>query len=115
MRVKSGKVTRRRHKKILKATKGYRMTKSKLYKVAHEAYLHAGQYSYNHRKKRANDFKRIWIKRINAALKGIDGSLKYSRFKNHLKIKKVELNNHVLSELAVSFPETFRKVVEFVK
>lgn len=114
MRVKSGVVTRRRHKKVLKATKGYRMTKSKLYKVAHEAYLHAGQYSYNHRKKRRNDFRRIWIKRINAALHNIDESFKYSRFKNNLKQKEVKLNNHVLSELAVTFPETFKKVVEFV-
>ncbi|MFH1546932.1 MAG: 50S ribosomal protein L20 [bacterium] len=113
MRVKGGIVTRRRHKKILKTTKGYRMTKNNLYKVAHEAYLHAGQYSYNDRKKRLNEFRRIWITRINAALQSFD--LKYSRFKNHLKIKKVQLNNHVLSELAVNFPETFKKVVEFVK
>lgn len=113
MRVKGGKITRRRHKKILKSTKGYRMTKSNLYKVAHEAYLHAGQYSYNHRKKRLNEFRKLWISRLNAALKPFE--LKYSRFKYHLKQKKVQLNNHVLSELAINFPETFKKVVEFVK
>jgi large subunit ribosomal protein L20 len=113
MRVKGGTVTRRRHKKILKTTKGYRMTKNNLYRVAHEAYLHAGQYSYNHRKKRLNEFRKIWISRVNAAL--IPYDLKYSRFKHSLKLKKVELNNHVLSELAVNFPETFSKVVKFVK
>ncbi|HCC67726.1 TPA: 50S ribosomal protein L20, partial [Patescibacteria group bacterium] len=69
MRVKTGKVTKRRHKKILKATKGYRMTKNNLYKVAHEAYMHAGQYSYNDRKKRAGDMRKLWITKINAACK----------------------------------------------
>lgn len=113
MRVKGGYTKRKRHQKILRATKGYRMTKNRLYKVAHEAYLHAGQYSYNHRKKRLNDFRRIWIARVNSAL--VEHNIKYSLFKNHLKQKKVQLNNHVLSELAVNFPETFSKVVEFVK
>lgn len=113
MRVKGGVVTRRRHNKILKKTKGFRMTKHNLYKVAHEAYMHSGQYSYNHRKKRLNEFRKIWISRISAAL--MQSDMKYSRFKNLLTQKKVKLNNHVLSELAVNFPETFKKVVEFVK
>ncbi|MEA3357165.1 MAG: 50S ribosomal protein L20 [Patescibacteria group bacterium] len=111
VRVKGGKVTRRRHKKILKSTKGYRLTKSKLYKVAHEAYLHAGQYSYNHRKKRLNQFRRLWISRINAAVR--QEGLTYNTFINNLKGKKIQLNRHVLAELAVNFPETFSAVVEF--
>jgi large subunit ribosomal protein L20 len=110
VRVKGGTVTRRRHKKILKETKGYRMTKSKLYKVAHEAYLHAGQYSYNDRKKRKNDFRRLWISRINAAAQ--EHGLKYSQFMHNLRQNDVQLNRHVLAELAVNFPETFSKVVE---
>ncbi|MBN2100567.1 50S ribosomal protein L20 [Candidatus Dojkabacteria bacterium] len=111
MRVKGGTVTRRRHKKVLKANKGYRMTKSKLYKVAHEAYLHAGQYSYNDRKKRLNDFRRIWISRINAAAR--EHGTTYSKFYHNLREKDVKLNRHVLAELAVIYPETFSQLVEF--
>lgn len=110
MRVKGGKVTRRRHKKVLKQTKGYRMTKSKLYRVAHEAYLHAGQYSYNDRKKRQNEFRKLWIARINAAAR--THGLKYNQFMHNLRQNDVQLNRHVLAELAVTFPETFSKVVE---
>jgi large subunit ribosomal protein L20 len=113
VRVKGGKVTRRRHKKILKATKGYRLTKSKLYKVAHEAYLHAGQYSYNHRKKRLNEFRRLWISRINAAAR--QRGTKYSEFMHNLRQKDVQLNRHVLAELAVNSPETFSEIVDFVQ
>lgn len=112
MRVKGGVTTRRRHKKILKATKGYRMTRSKLYKSAHEAYLHAGQYSYNDRKKRLNDFRRIWISRINAAL--AEKGVKYNLFYHNLRQKNVQLNRHVMAELAVNYPETFSSIVDFV-
>ncbi|MBN1618740.1 50S ribosomal protein L20 [Candidatus Dojkabacteria bacterium] len=112
MRVKGGIVTRRRHKKVLKATKGFRLTKSKLYKVAHEAFLHAGQYSFQHRRKRINDFRRLWIARINAALKAKD--LSYNIFIHNLRKKNVQLNRHVLAELAVNADETFNKVVDFV-
>lgn len=111
MRVKSGITRRRRHKKVLKATKGYRMTKSKLYRVAHEAYLHAGQYSYNDRKKRLNEFRRLWITRINAAVRGY--GITYSKFYHNLRQKDVQLNRHVLAELAVNHPETFSKIVEY--
>lgn len=110
MRVKGGKVTRRRHKKVLKQTKGYRLTRSKLYKVAHEAYLHAGQYSYNDRRKRRNEFRKLWIARINAAVR--DHGMTYNKFIHNLRKKDIQLNRHVLAELAVNFPETFSKVVE---
>jgi len=110
VRVKGGTVTHRRHKKILKSTKGYRMTRSSLFKVAHEAYLHAGQYSYNDRRKRKGDFRRIWISRINAALE--ETGMSYSTFIHHLEQKNIQLNRHTLAELAVNVPETFSKVVE---
>ncbi|MCD4811675.1 50S ribosomal protein L20 [bacterium] len=110
MRVKTGKVTKRRHKKVLKATKGYRMTKSKLYKVAHEAYMHAGQYSYNDRKKRAGDMRRLWITKINAACKNND--MKYSHFINKLSLKKIELNRKVLADIAMNNPEIFTFIVK---
>jgi len=110
MRVKTGKVTKRRHKKILKATKGYRMTKNNLYKVAHEAYMHAGQYSYNDRKKRAGDMRKLWITKINAACKTND--IKYSIFINKLSTKNIELNRKVLADIAMNNPETFSLLVK---
>jgi large subunit ribosomal protein L20 len=113
MRVKTGKNRRKRHKKVLKETKGYRLTRSKLYKVAHEAYLHAGQYSYNDRKKRRSYFRRIWISRINAAAR--KRGVKYSRLIHHLKQKDIQLNRHVLAELAVNNPETFSNIVDFAQ
>ena len=85
------------------------MTKSKLYKVAHEAYLHAGQYSYDDRKKREGNFRKLWISRINAAARAHGTT--YSVLMNNLRQKNIQLNRHVLAELAVNFPETFSKVV----
>ncbi|AKM79185.1 MAG: Ribosomal protein L20, bacterial-type [Candidatus Beckwithbacteria bacterium GW2011_GWB1_47_15] len=113
MRVKTGTVRRARHKKILKQTKGYRMTRSRLYKVAKEATLHAGQYAYHGRKLRKRDFRRLWIQRINAAL--TDSDLSYSRFISGLKKAKIDLNRKILAELAVSDPDTFKAVVDKVK
>lgn len=113
MRVKRGKVKRRKHKKVLKATKGYRLTYSKLYRRAKEALLHARQYSYAHRKKRRNEFRKLWIQRINGALSKYD--MKYSKFINLLKENKIELNRKMLSELAVNQPKAFKAVVEEVK
>ncbi|MBU1071257.1 50S ribosomal protein L20, partial [Patescibacteria group bacterium] len=68
-RTKTGITRRRTHKKILKLAKGYRMTKSRLFKVANEAVLHAGQYSFQGRKKRKGQMRKLWIQRINAGLK----------------------------------------------
>lgn len=113
MRATGGIVQKRRHRKILDATKGYRMAKSRLYKVAKEAYLHAGQYSYNDRRKRSGQFRRIWITRLNAAVQ--KEGLKYNIFIHNLRQKNVQLNRHVLAELAVNYPETFSKIVEFAK
>ncbi len=113
MRVKRGVAARKRHKKVLNATKGYRMTKSKLFRVAHEAYMHAGQYSFNDRRKRGEEFRKLWIARINAAVR--KEGLSYSKFQNNLRQKDVQLNRHALAELAVNYPETFSKIVEFAK
>lgn len=110
MRVKGGIVTKRRHNKILKATKGYRMSKSSLYKVAHEAFMHAGQYSYNDRKRRPSDMRKLWINKINAACKLND--IKYSELINKMSIKKIELNRKVLADLAMNDPETFSFLVK---
>jgi large subunit ribosomal protein L20 len=110
MRVKGGTTRRRRHKKVLKSTKGYRLTKSKLYKVAHEAHLHAGQYAYNHRQRRPSEMRRVWITKINAACK--QNNIQYKDFINNLKNKKIDLNRKVLADLAVNHPEVFSFVVK---
>jgi large subunit ribosomal protein L20 len=113
MRVKTGKVTRRRHKKILAKTKGYRMTKSKLYKVAHEAYMHAGQYAYAHRKRRHSQMRRIWITKISAGCKQND--IKYNTFVHGLREKGILLNKKVLADLAFKEPKAFSQLVAEVK
>ncbi len=110
MRVKGGTVRKRRHNKIIAKTKGYRMTKSKLYKVAHEAYMHAGQYSYNDRRKRAAQFRNLWITRLNAACK-LNG-IQYKDFIAGLKKKNSELNRKVLSDIAINNPEVFSFIVK---
>ena len=110
MRVKGGITRRRRHNKILKSTKGYRMSKSKLYKVAHEAYMHAGQYAYNDRQKRGGQMRRMWITKINAACK--NNGIQYNDLISGLKKNKIELNRMVLADLAVNNPEVFTTVVK---
>lgn len=110
MRVPTGKARRRKHKKILKATKGYRMTKSKLYKVAKEAYMHAGQYSYAHRRRRLSQIRNIWVKRLNAASQ--ENGLKYNELIKNLKSSKIEINKKVLSEIALHNPEVFSEIVK---
>ncbi len=110
MRVPVGKTRRRRHKKILAATKGYRMTKNRLYKVAHEAYMHAGQYSYNDRKRRISQSRTLWIKRINAAVQAYD--MTYSVFMDKLKKAKIAINKKMLADIAYDAPEVFSQIVK---
>lgn len=112
MRAKTGYTRKRRHKKVLKRTKGMRMTKGRLYRVSKEADLHAGQYAFIGRKLRKRDFRRLWIQRINAALTQFN--LKYSRFVNLLKKAKIELDRKILAELAVNDPEVFAAIVKKV-
>jgi large subunit ribosomal protein L20 len=110
MRTSSGNTRKLRHKKILNATKGYRMTKSKLYRVAHEAFLHAGQYSFNDRRKRMGQMRSLWIKRLNAA--AVLNGFKYNELVSKMKKANVTVNRKVLAEIAFRFPETFSKFVK---
>ena len=110
MRVKGGKVRSRKHNKVLASTKGYRMTKSNLYKVAHEAYLHAGQYAYNHRQRKASEMRRIWISRINAACK--NNNIQYKDLIDGLKKNGSTLNRMVLADIAYNNPEVFSFIVK---
>jgi len=112
MRTKTGVVRRKGHKKILNLTKGYRMTKSRLFKVAQEAVLHAGQYAYVGRKQKKRQMRRLWITRINGAL--AQSNISYSEFINRLKKDKIELDRKILAIIATEDPPTFQKIVEKV-
>ncbi len=109
-RTKGGPAGRTKHKKILKANKGYRGTRSKLFRPAHEAYLHAGEYAFAGRKLRKRDFRQLWIQKINAALTPFD--LPYSRFIKGLKDSKIELDRKSLADIALNDPKTFEKIVK---
>lgn len=112
-RVKTGNVRRQGHKKIFKLAKGFRMTRNRLYKVANEAVLHAGQYAYNGRKERKQQMRVTWISRINAALASLEEAPKYSRFIKALSDKKIQLNRKVMAALATDLPESFKDLVSF--
>jgi large subunit ribosomal protein L20 len=110
VRVKSGTRTHRRHKKILKQTKGYWGTRHKLFRRANEAWLKAGWYAYRDRRNRRRVLRRLWITRINAAAR--QNGVSYSRLMHGLKVAGVELDRKVLADIAVRDAETFTQIVE---
>ena len=112
-RVKKGVTKLRRHKKILKQTKGFRWGRKSHIRLAHEAVLHAHKFRYRDRKAKKRVMRGLWQLRMNAALRPLGFS--YSRFIGALKKKNIELDRKVLSELAMSHPKVFEKVVELVK
>ncbi|OGH09661.1 MAG: 50S ribosomal protein L20 [Candidatus Levybacteria bacterium RBG_16_35_6] len=112
-RVKRGKVSRRKHKKLLTANKGYRGTKSKLIKTAHEARLHAGAYAYQGRKNRKRDMRGLWILRIGEAAK--QEGISYSVLMDKLKKANIQLDRKILSEIIATDRETFTKIVQGIK
>lgn len=113
MRVKRGVMVKKRHKKILSLTKGFKHGRKKLIKRAKEALIKSGTFSYRDRRNKKRDFRRLWIVRINGALKSYD--LSYSRFIKALKDHKIELDRKILADLATNNPEEFKKIVEKVK
>ena len=112
MRVKTGTTRRKRHQKVLERTKGFRMTKGRLYKVSKEADLHAGQYAYVGRKQKKRTFRRLWIIRLNAFLK--NHQYTYSGFIKALKDHQIELDRKVLAEMAVHHPEDLKQICQQV-
>ncbi len=112
-RSKGGVRTKRRHKKILKMTKGYRGTRSKLLKRAHEAVLRAGEHAFEGRRNRRRDMRTLWITRISGALAKFE--IMYSRFMAGLKKAKIDLNKKMLAEVAINDPKGFEEIVEKVK
>lgn len=113
MRVKTGFVRRRAHNKIHELTKGFRMTKNRLVKVAKEAALHAGSYAYNGRKEKKQVFRSLWITRINGALAGL--GISYSQLIAKMKAKNILLDRKILAEIATNDRATFTKIIELIK
>ena len=113
MRVKRGNVLRKRHKKILKLAKGFIGARSRIFKVANWAVMVALKYQYRDRRVRKRNMRRLWIVRINAAVR--PHGLSYSRFVNALKKTNVQLNRKMLADLAVKEPEAFEQIVEVAK
>ncbi len=112
-RVKRGVTATRRHKALLKLTKGQRDSKHALYRRAHEAFLKSFSYAYRHRRERKRDMRKIWIARINAAVRA--EGLTYSVFVAGLKQAGIEANRKTLAELAVRDPGAFSAVLAAVK
>ena len=112
-RVKGGTVARRRHKKVLKMTKGQYGTKHRLFRRANEAMMKSLRYAYRDRRNRRRELRRLWIARINAATR--QNGLSYSRFIHGLKQAGVDLDRKLLAELAVSDDKAFAQLVEIAK
>ena len=112
-RVKRGVTARARHKKVMKAAKGYYGARSRVYRVAKQAVIKAAQYAYRDRRQRKRQFRALWIQRINAAAR-ING-LSYSRFMDGLKKAAIELDRKVLSDIAIHDSQGFTKLAESAK
>lgn len=112
-RVKGGVVANKRRKNILTQVKGYRFARSKKKRAAREAIYHAQLHAFDHRKDKKSDFRKLWITRINAALK--NQGLQYSRFIKSLKDKGIGIDRKILAALAKDRPEAFQRVVDFLK
>lgn len=113
MRVKGGSKAQRRHKKVLALTKGQRGTKHRLYRRANEAMMKSLVYAYRDRRNRKREFRKLWIARINAAVR--EHGLTYSKFIHGLSQAGVTLNRKVLADLAVTDPGAFAQLVETAK
>ena len=112
-RVKDGKITKAKHKKILKQAKGYFGSKHRLFKTAKEQVMHSGKYAYRDRRQNKRNFRKLWITRINAACR--ENEISYSKFINGLAKAGIEINRKMLSEMAIDDPKSFTSLVETAK
>ena len=112
-RVKRGVTAHARHKKVLKEAKGYYGARRKVYRVAKQAVIKAGQYAYRDRRQRKRQFRSLWIVRINAAARTF--GLSYSRLMDGLKKAEVEVDRKMLADLAVHDPAAFGALAEKAK
>lgn len=109
-RIKRGVQARARHKKVLKAAKGYRGRRKNTFRVAAQAVDKARQYAYRDRRTRKRNFRALWIQRINAAAR--EHGMTYGRFMNGLRLAGIEVDRKVMADLAVREPEAFKALVE---
>ena len=112
-RVKRGVTAKARHKKIMKQAKGYYGARSRVYRVAKQAVIKAGQYAYRDRRQKKRQFRALWITRINAAAR--ECGLSYSRFIDGLKKAEIELDRKVFADMAVHDKQAFAVIAEQVK
>lgn len=112
-RVKKGTIAAKTRRNILKKVKGYRFGRSTKEAQAYEAIVHAGKYSFAHRKDKKNDFRRLWTVKINAILR--ENGLTYSKFIDAMKKKNIMLDRKILATLAEHNPESFLRVLAEVK
>ena len=112
-RAKSTVPRHRRHRKIIKLAKGYWGARHRLFKTAKEAVQRAGLYAYRDRRQKKRDFRRLWITRINAAVR--QHGMTYSSFIHELQVKDIQINRKVLSDMAIRDPNAFAKLVESLK
>jgi large subunit ribosomal protein L20 len=112
-RVKRGVTARARHKKVLVQAKGFRGRRKNVFRVAKQAVMKAGQYAYRDRRNKKRDFRRLWVVRINAAVRGL--GLNYSQFINGLNKAGILLDRKVLADLAVKDQTAFQKIAEQAK
>jgi large subunit ribosomal protein L20 len=112
-RVKGGMNAKQKHNKVLKLAKGYRGARSKQYRVAKQSVMRALTSSYAGRKQRKRQFRQLWIARINAAARMND--ISYSKLMHGLKLAGVDINRKMLSEMAISYAEGFKKLVDVAK
>lgn len=112
-RVKNSVTTKARHKKVLKAAKGYFGSKHRLYKTAKEQLMHSGQYAFRDRRAKKGEFRKLWITRINAACRMND--ISYSKFISGLNKAGVLVNRKMLSEIAINDPKAFSNLVSVAK
>ena len=104
-RVKRGNVLRKKHKKVLTMTKGFRGAASLLFRTANQQNMKALRYSYMNRRKKKRDFRRVWIARVNAAVRRY--GMNYSEFIYSMKNSSVQLNRKVLAQLSICDPDAF--------
>jgi large subunit ribosomal protein L20 len=109
----NGTIHKNRRKKILKAAKGFRGARSKLYRTAKSAVMKAGQWAYRDRRAKKREFRALWIIRINAATR--ENGMSYSKFMSAIKKLNIELDRKALAELAYSDKDVFAKLVERAK
>ncbi|MBW6417945.1 MAG: 50S ribosomal protein L20 [Rhodobacteraceae bacterium] len=114
-RTKGGTVTHARHKKVLKAAKGYYGARSRNFRTATQAVDKANQYATRDRKARKRNFRALWIQRINAAVRSHDEALTYSKFINGLALAGIEVDRKVLADLAIHEPDAFGAIVDKAK